>query len=347
MLLQGTAGLGYGLIEGAVGLVREPYKGARKEGASGFVKGVGKGLVGAAIRPTAGVAKLTHRWAGALQQATGESEANSTHSARVGRVRPPRMLHGLGKRIAPYSIAEALARHVLLSTLLPADYDVAMRIPPSEGEWQFREAAMVSFHMRQMKPHFPRQEEGKYTHEPLLHCALLGEEGRSETVMIATLTGLRLLTVDTTTWRVNLNLPLRKAAELRTGECTEEAMRSMLLHVQKALLLRTRKRIWYNVGVHLQPLHHLLPPSEPPLPFSPTLTLANDSIEKPFVGGGGGQMLGGGRQQPALIIGDTLDLANSFVESSVPAVVYKLLIKNLLERYNDENCVGLSDQWIL
>lgn len=39
MLLQGTAGLGYGLIEGAVGLVREPYKGARKEGASGFVKG--------------------------------------------------------------------------------------------------------------------------------------------------------------------------------------------------------------------------------------------------------------------------------------------------------------------
>lgn len=66
-----------------------------------------------------------------------------------------------------------------------------------------------------------------------------------------------------------------QAAELRTGECTyressastshfphtpplhgdsrrllcysEEAMRSMLLHVQKALLLRTRKRIWYNV----------------------------------------------------------------------------------------------------
>lgn len=88
---------------------------------------VGKGLVGAAIRPTAGVAKLTHRWAGALQQATGESEANSTHSARVGRVRPPRMLHGLGKRIAPYSIAEALARHVLLSTVAPPLFSLVAR----------------------------------------------------------------------------------------------------------------------------------------------------------------------------------------------------------------------------
>lgn len=58
-------------------------------------------------------------------------------------------------------------------------------------------------------------------------------------------------------------------------------------------------------------------------------------------------MLGGGGQQPALIIGDTLDLANSLVESSVPAVAYKLLIKTLLERYNDENRVGLSDEWIL
>lgn len=111
--------------------------------------------------------------------------------------------------------------------LLSADYEVAITILPSEGEWQFREAAMVSFHMRRMKPHFPRQEEGKYTHEPLLHCALLGEEGRSETVMIATLTGLRLLTVDTTTWRVNLNLPLRKVC----GVQPEVASHSIVLQL--------------------------------------------------------------------------------------------------------------------
>lgn len=130
---------------------------------------MGKGLAGAAIRPTAGVAKFAHRWAGALQQATGESEANSTHSARVGRVRPPRLLHGEQKRIAPYSIAEALARHVLLTS-----------------------------------------DEGKYLHEPLVHCDLLGEEGRSETAVIVVLTCLRLLTVDTSSWRMILNLQLRK-----------------------------------------------------------------------------------------------------------------------------------------
>ena len=171
-LLDGTTGLGYGVLEGAVGLVREPYRGARKHGASGFVKGVGKGIMGAAIRPTAGVLKFAERWAGALQHASGENDANSTHSARVGLFRPPRMLHGEMHRIAPYSIAEALARHVLQSA-----------------------------------------EEGKYMHEPLVHCDLLGhvsEEGRSETVVIVVLTGLRLLTVDATSWRVQLNLQLRK-----------------------------------------------------------------------------------------------------------------------------------------
>ena len=50
-------------------------------------------------------------------------------------------------------------------------------------------------------------------HEPLVHCDLLGhvsEEGRSETVVIVVLTGLRLLTVDASSWRVQLNLQLRK-----------------------------------------------------------------------------------------------------------------------------------------
>ena len=195
MILQGTTGLGMGVLQGAIGLVQEPYKGARKQGARGFAKGVGKGLVGAAIRPTSGVLNFAHRWAGALQQATGENETNSTHSARVGRARPPRMLHGERHRIALYSIAEALARHVLQST-----------------------------------------EEGKYLHEPLLHCDLLGEEGRSETTVIVVLTEVRLLTVDATSWRMVLNLQLR-----RLHSVTREG-HTLLLH----LFARRRQHIDAN-----------------------------------------------------------------------------------------------------
>ena len=178
MLLQGTAALGKGVLSGAVGLVGKPIMGARKGGARGFAVGVGAGLVGAAIRPTAGLAKFAHSWASALQQATCDGEGHATHSARLGRVRPPRHLHGEQHRIVPYSLAEALARHVLESSA-----------------------------------------EGKYLNEPLLHCDLLGEESRPDTAMIVVLTGLRLLTVDTTTWRMQLNLPLRKVHSVhRAGQ---------------------------------------------------------------------------------------------------------------------------------
>ena len=44
----------------------------------------------------------------------------------MGRVRPPRMLHGKERRIAPYSIAEALAKHVLTS----ADEGKYLQAPP-------------------------------------------------------------------------------------------------------------------------------------------------------------------------------------------------------------------------
>ncbi|KAL3920970.1 MAG: hypothetical protein SGPRY_005062, partial [Prymnesium sp.] len=153
MLLGGTAALGKGVISGAVGIVSKPYAGARQHGARGFAVGVGVGLLGAAIRPTAGIAKFAHSAADALQQATGEGESRATHSARVGRVRPPRMLQVRGerKRIVPFSLAEALARHVLESSA-----------------------------------------EGKYLHEPLLFCDLLGDEHRPETTTIVVLTGMRL-----------------------------------------------------------------------------------------------------------------------------------------------------------
>ncbi|OJD35794.1 glycosyltransferase family 1 protein [Diplodia corticola] len=44
---------GTGLYEGISGLVTQPLKGAQKEGAGGFIKGVGRGIAGIALKPQA------------------------------------------------------------------------------------------------------------------------------------------------------------------------------------------------------------------------------------------------------------------------------------------------------
>jgi hypothetical protein len=55
-----TAGkeFGYGFFDGITGIFVQPYEGARKEGAVGFVKGVGKGLAGVSVKPAAGALAL-------------------------------------------------------------------------------------------------------------------------------------------------------------------------------------------------------------------------------------------------------------------------------------------------
>ncbi|KAL0264499.1 hypothetical protein SLS55_000449 [Diplodia seriata] len=46
---------GIGLFEGISGLVTQPLKGAKEEGAGGFIKGFGKGIAGIALKPQAGI----------------------------------------------------------------------------------------------------------------------------------------------------------------------------------------------------------------------------------------------------------------------------------------------------
>uniref|UniRef100_A0A803SNG8 Vacuolar protein sorting 13 homolog A n=1 Tax=Anolis carolinensis TaxID=28377 RepID=A0A803SNG8_ANOCA len=54
-LTRGGKGLVSGFVSGITGIVTKPIRGAQKEGAAGFFKGVGKGLVGAVARPTGGI----------------------------------------------------------------------------------------------------------------------------------------------------------------------------------------------------------------------------------------------------------------------------------------------------
>lgn len=46
---------GYGFYDGISGLVTQPYQGAKKEGAAGFIKGFGKGLGGVVLKPGAAI----------------------------------------------------------------------------------------------------------------------------------------------------------------------------------------------------------------------------------------------------------------------------------------------------
>ena len=57
-LKVGVLRLGQGILNGVVGVVQQPLQGAYSEENSvkGFVKGVGKGLIGAAIKPLTGAA---------------------------------------------------------------------------------------------------------------------------------------------------------------------------------------------------------------------------------------------------------------------------------------------------
>lgn len=53
-LVAAGKGFGYGLYDGLTGLVTQPYNGAKKEGAVGFLKGFGKGLGGVVFKPSTG-----------------------------------------------------------------------------------------------------------------------------------------------------------------------------------------------------------------------------------------------------------------------------------------------------
>jgi len=57
-LFKGVLSVGNGLFQGITGVFIEPVRHAKKDGAMGFVRGVGKGLTGIVLKPVAGVIDL-------------------------------------------------------------------------------------------------------------------------------------------------------------------------------------------------------------------------------------------------------------------------------------------------
>jgi len=113
-LVTGSAGLGRGVMEGLTGLISAPIEGAQSEGVTGFIKGVGKGVVGAVVKPTAGMFDLATRTAEGIANTFDFLEEARGDPSETDRVRPPRMMHGPEHALRAYSKSEAIAQRVLL-----------------------------------------------------------------------------------------------------------------------------------------------------------------------------------------------------------------------------------------
>ncbi|XP_051510128.1 intermembrane lipid transfer protein VPS13A-like isoform X3 [Myxocyprinus asiaticus] len=106
-LTRGGKGLVSGFVSGITGIVTKPIKGAQKEGAAGFFKGVGKGLVGALTRPTGGIIDMASSTFQGIKRA-----AETTQD--VTSLRPPRFIHEDGV-IRPYKEREGIGSQMLQS----------------------------------------------------------------------------------------------------------------------------------------------------------------------------------------------------------------------------------------
>lgn len=115
----GAEGFGRGVVEGVAGLISQPIEGAQTQGVRGLVKGAGKGLVGLALKPTAGMLDFAQRTMEGFARTfeyIEDARSHVRHDAETDpheRMRMPRMLHGPAATVRPYSHDEADARIVL------------------------------------------------------------------------------------------------------------------------------------------------------------------------------------------------------------------------------------------
>jgi len=92
------------LASGIGGLARQPMQGAEKEGAAGFVKGIGKGLLGLATKPAIGAFDLASSMAEGVRNTTTVFDQEG-----LDRVRLTRFI-GVDGIVRPYSQREALGQ---------------------------------------------------------------------------------------------------------------------------------------------------------------------------------------------------------------------------------------------
>lgn len=109
-LVTGAISLGHGIASGASGLVREPMTGAMENGAGGFLKGLGKGVVGGVLKPIAGALDLIG------EPAVGFRSMMTSVASAAEPMRPARAFWGASaNRLVSYDLHAALGQAVLES----------------------------------------------------------------------------------------------------------------------------------------------------------------------------------------------------------------------------------------
>jgi vacuolar protein sorting-associated protein 13A/C len=82
----GLKEFGEGLVKGIGGIVYQPIKGAQEDGAAGFFKGIGQGLIGVVVKPTVGALDMVQRTTEGIKNTTSSADQNRK------RRRPPRYI---------------------------------------------------------------------------------------------------------------------------------------------------------------------------------------------------------------------------------------------------------------
>ncbi|CAM9880759.1 unnamed protein product, partial [Sphacelaria rigidula] len=90
---QGLKYFGHTLKAGVTGIVFRPYQGAKKGGAVGFIKGMGRGVVGLVAAPVSGALGATSKLAASIDATTRLLDDDP-----MGRRREPRHPLGAGER---------------------------------------------------------------------------------------------------------------------------------------------------------------------------------------------------------------------------------------------------------
>jgi len=102
---KGMKEFGKGIYKGITGIVRTPYEETKDQGAVGLVKGTGKGLIGAVVKPTVGFVDI------AIRTTQGVKNAASFQDI-FARSRPPRAF-GPDKSIQIYDVNKAIGQVIL------------------------------------------------------------------------------------------------------------------------------------------------------------------------------------------------------------------------------------------
>ena len=92
--ISGTSSMASSVLEGATGIFVKPVQGATEEGFSGFMKGIGKGIIGIPVKPITGIFDLAAKTTEGIRNTTTYFESQD-----MNRIRKPRLFGRNGRLI--------------------------------------------------------------------------------------------------------------------------------------------------------------------------------------------------------------------------------------------------------